>query len=202
MAGVADGSNGATTMWNAGRVFILASVPAGGAAPTVATLADGTLTLDATAHPNAVHIGMTEKGTVCKYSWTKKDAMDDEHTAPHATRIVAEEMTIEGAWKQILDATLVEKMSVGGTKSSVTGGNIVEFGGKLTPTAMCVCVVAPRQDDPTKAIVFMLYSAYNTEGITFTNTKEDEASSPFKFVGLSVTSRAAGKQMGVVFIQS
>jgi hypothetical protein len=111
-------------------------------------------------------------------------------------------MTIEGAFKQILDPVLLETISVGGTKATVTGGNIVEFGGKPTPTAQCIAVVAPRADDSTKAVVFMIFSGYNTEGVTLTNNLEDEASSPFKFVGLSVASRARGKQMGVIFIQS
>lgn len=202
MAGVADAFDGTKTMWEAGKVYVGAAVPAAGAAPTIVTLADGSLALDAVTNPSAVHVGYTEKGTVCKYNWTKKDATDNEHTAPHATKIVAEEMTIEGAWKNLLDPALVETMSVGGTKATVTGGSIVEFGGKPTPTATCIVVVAPRRDDPTKAMVFMIYSGYNTEGVTFTNDLENEASSPFKFVGLSVASRARGKQMGQIFIQS
>lgn len=202
MAGVADAFDNTKVMWEAGKVYVGAAVPAASAPPTIVTLADGTLALDAVTNPSAVHVGYTEKGTVCKYNWTKKDAMDNEHTAPHLTRIVAEEMSIEGAWKQLLDPTLVETLSVGGTKASVTGGSIVEFGGKPTPTAQCVCVVAPRANDSTKAVVFMIYSAYNTEGVTLTNDLENEASSPFKFVGLSLASRARGKQMGQIYIQS
>jgi hypothetical protein len=128
--------------------------------------------------------------------------MDDEHTAPHATRITAETMTIEGSWKQLLDPALLESMSVGGKKATVTGGTIVTFGGKQMPASDCVAVIAPRADNPAKFIVFMLYSAYNESGVTLTNTKEDEASSPFKFNGLAVAGRAQNDQLGQVFIQS
>jgi hypothetical protein len=185
-------------MWNAGQVWTGLSIPGAGAGPTLAT--DGTP--DATANPNAKHIGMTDKGTKCTYSFTKKDAMDDEHTGPHATRIVQEVMTIEGAWKQVLDAALLAKISVGGNNASITGGNVVQFGGKQQPTADCIAVIAPRSDNAAKFVCFMLYSCYNESGVQLSNTKEDETSSPFKFTALAVQSRAVGDQLGQMLIQS
>ncbi|HKS27077.1 MAG TPA: hypothetical protein VJS44_04630 [Pyrinomonadaceae bacterium] len=190
------------TMWNPGYVYYGCAVPAPGAIITVVIDANGIPTPDATENPNHIHLGYTPKGTKCLYKWTKTDATDNEHTMPHDVRLTGEEMTITGQWKQLLDADLLEKMSVGGTKSSITGGTLIDFGGQDVLTPACIAVFAPRKEDPTKIIQFVLYSAYNTEGVEFTNDKDAEADSPFTFVGLSLANRPKKKQAGYIYIPS
>lgn len=196
MPSVADNFAKSKTMWNAAKVYTGCALPAEGSIVTL----DANGRPDSTENPSAVHMGYTEKGTVYKYKWSKVDAMDDEHTAPHDTRITGEEITVSGGWKQVADPALLETMSVGGTKQAITGGNLVSFGGKKTPTAGTILVVAPMKDDPTKFIQFFILSGYNTEGVEITNTKDAENSSPFSFFALAVASRTDGKNMGWMFI--
>lgn len=187
-------------MWNAGKVWKGLAVPAAGAAPVLFT--DGSP--EATANPSAKHIGMTDKGTKSLYTFTKQDATSDEQSAPHLSRIVAEVMSIEGAWKQIIDPVLLTAMTVGATSVTQTSpaGTSLQLGGKQSIATDCIAVIAPQVGDPTKFVVFMIYQGYNESGFELDMTRGGESNSPFKFVAQAIPSRAVGDQLGQVFIQS
>lgn len=187
------------TMWNMGYVWLNCAVPAVDSIITVVANSNGEPTPDSTENPSAVHLGYTDKGTKCSYKFTKTDATDDEHYMPHDMKITAESMSIEGGWKQLLDSALLVPMSVGGTLTSPTGGKLVQFGGLDTITPTCIAVFAPKKNDATKFIQFVIFSGYNTEGVEWSNTKEGEAVSPFKFEALAVSTRAKGKQSGYIY---
>ena len=44
--------------------------------------------------------------------------------------------------------------------------------------------------------VIHLYKTYNKAGFSFTVTRRDQSKAPFEFMGLAITSRAAGDQIG------
>jgi hypothetical protein len=198
MAGTATAFDKTKTLWNNGQVWIDLAVPSAGGKITLAT--DGTP--DATANPSAKHIGFTRKGSKVSYKMTKTDAMDDEHTAPHDTRITAEAMRIEGTFLQVLDTVLLAEMSVGGTEVTVTSDKVVTFGGQQSITTRCIAVIVPKKDAPTKFIAVVLYAAYNESGIEITITKDAENESPFAFVANAVAGRAALDQLGQILVQT
>lgn len=198
MAGTAKNYSATDTLWNPADVWIDVAVPAAGASITLNT--DGTP--DATANPNARHLGMTEKGTKCTYSYAKAEARSDELTAAHRTKIVTEDMTIEGSWKQLLDPDLLEILTVGGTKATRTGGTAVTFGGKASITGRSIVVIAEQQGNPGAFVAFHVYQGYNESATELSNTRESETSSPFKFMAQSVTTRVVGDQMGQIYIET
>lgn len=188
------------TLWNPGYLYMNCAVPATGSIVTVVLDANGIPTPDAAENPNHKHVGYTDKGVKASYKFTKADAMDDEHTTPHDSKIVTEALTFAGAWKQLLDDALLSTISVGGTSASITGGKLVKFGGLDTLTGSCIVLLTPKKSDPTKIIQVVMYSGYNTEGIEFTTTKEGEQASPFSFGAFSIPTRPKGDQLGYIYI--
>ena len=200
MAAVPDNFDKTKTLWNAGLVYVDITPPAAGAVVTL----DASGKPDATENPNARHVGFSDKGSKFSYKMTKADATDDEHTAPHDSRITTESMMISGTWKQILDEVLLAKISVGGQSATLTtpAGKKVSFGGKQAITGLCILIVTPKKDDPTKFIQICGYSMFNDAGVEVTVTKDAENSTPFNFVGLALTARAVNDQLGFLFVPS
>ena len=197
MAGTVKTYDNTKTIWKACDIWFDCSIPAAAAKPTLAT--DGTP--DATANPTAKHAGYLRGGTKAMYKWEKKDARDDQHTAPHRSKRTGEEMRVESRWLQVLDATLLNLLASGGTLSTVSDGKLVEFGGNRTITTTCVYVIGERVDSPGKYICFVIFAAISTEGVEFTFSEEDENDSPLGLTGQVIASRADGKQLGSIYIQ-
>ena len=196
MAGTAKDYNNARTIWRSCDVWIDCAIPAAGAKPTLHT--DGTP--ESVANPSAKHVGYLRGGTKFLYKWTKKDAMDDQHTAPHRSKRVGEELRIEGRWLQVLDSVLLDSLSSGGTLSTPSGGKLLELGGDRTITTTCVYLIAERVDSPGDYICCIIFAAIPTEGLEFTFSEEDESDSPLGLTGQVIASRADGKQLGSIYI--
>lgn len=62
-----------------------------------------------------------------------------------------------------------------------------------------VLYVAPVYADTTKFLVVNLYKAYNAAGWQADVSRKKMAGVPFNFFGLSISSRAAGDQLGNIF---
>lgn len=197
MPGTAKTYDNTKTIWRAADIWYDCSIPAAGAKPTLHT--DGTP--ESVANPTAKHAGYLRGGTKYFYKWTKKDAMDDQHTAPHRSKRTGEELRVESRWLQVLDSALLNLLASGGTLSTVADGKLLELGGKRDITTTCVYVIAERVDSPGKYICVVIFAAISTEGLEFTFSEEDENDSPLALAGQTVASRADGKQLGSIYIQ-
>lgn len=159
--------------------------------------ADGTP--DATANPNAVHLGMTSGGVTFAYKPEIQDFGSDELTAPHLSRIISETCTLSGEFLQVFNWDLLEKMTVGGTKAvntnTSTGYEELKIGGLSTISTYSVALIGPDISGTSQWWVIQLYKTYNKAGFNFTVTRKDQSKASFEFNGLAITSRAAGDQI-------
>jgi hypothetical protein len=196
MAGTAKSYAATKIVLGPSDLWLKVAVPSAGARMTVA--AD--LTPDATANPNAKHLGMTEAGCTFEYKPEIQDFGSDELTSPHLSRIISESLTIKGTFLQVFDWDLLEAMTVGGTKtantSTTSGYDQLTMGGISNITTYSVAMIGPDIADATKYWVVQLYKSFNKAGFQFQVSRKDQSKAPFEFAGLSVTTRAIGDQIG------
>lgn len=171
------------------------AVPGAGARVTLHT--DGTP--ESVANPSAKHLGMTLEGARLIYTPSVNNFESDEQTAPIITQLSGEEAKIEGAALQVLDMALMTYLITGGTFGSAAGYEQNTFGGKQTVATFTVLYVAPVFADPTKFFVVNLYKASNSAGVSVDLSRKKMASTPFSFTGLSISTRAAGDQLGNIW---
>lgn len=192
MAGTAKSYNTALVELGPGDVWINVAVPGAGGRVTLHT--DGTP--ESVANPSAKHLGMTLEGARLIYTPSTNNFESDEQTAPIISQLAGEEARIEGSALQVLDTALMTYLIAGSTYSTAAGYEQNTFGGKQTLATFTVLYVAPVFADPTKFLVYQLYKAYNTAGISMDVSRKKMAVVPFNFFGLSISTRAAGDQLG------
>lgn len=195
MAGTAKTYDATKIVLGPADLWLNVAVPSSGARLTVA--AD--LTPDATANPSCVHLGMTAAGCTFEYKPTVQDFESDELTAPHLSRIITEQATIKGEFLQVFDWNILEKMSVGGTKtintSTTSGYHSMTVGGLSTVSTFPIALIGQDINTSTLYWVIQLYKTYNKSGFTFQVTRKDQSKAPFEFSGLAITTRTAGDQV-------
>lgn len=182
-----------------GTVWIDPELPATGSRPTIAANAAGALTPDATASPNAIHIGYTSEGAKALYKPNIQNFEADESTTPVISAIVGEPTNVQGNWWQILDMATMAKMMAGGTRTTGSGFDQITFGGKQTIATFPVLVIAPLYADPTKILAIMLYKAFNAAGFDFGVSRKNVSISPFDFQAQEIASRPAGDRAGIIY---
>lgn len=178
-----------------GDIWLDIAVPGAGGRVTLHT--DGTP--ESVANPSAKHLGMTQEGAKLIYSPNLTNFESDEMTAPIITQNVGEELRIEGAMLQVLDSTLITKLIAGATYSTAAGYEQNTVGGKQTVATFTVLYVAPIYADVTKFLVVNLYKAYNAAGWQTDVSRKKMSAVPFNFFGLSISTRAAGDQLGNIW---
>ena len=109
MAGTSKAYNADKIVLGPSDLWINVALPGAGARLTVA--AD--LTPDATANPNAIHLGMTAAGSTFTYKPEIQNMGSDELTSFHISRIITEAVTLKGNFLQVFDWNILEKMTVG-----------------------------------------------------------------------------------------
>lgn len=196
MAGTARSYNSNLIELGPGDVWLDVELPAAGARPVIAAAADGALTPDAVASPTCKHLGFTEAGSRLVYAPSITKFEGDESTAPVIVQNVGEPVSIEGSYLQTLDSNILVKMMAGGTRNAGAGYEEVTFGDKQTVATFTVMIIAPVYADPTKIVAAILYKTYNEAGFAFDLARKKMASSPFKFTGMSIATRAAGDRVG------
>ena len=196
MAGTAKSYNADKIVLGPSDLWLNVALPGAGARMTVA--AD--LTPDATANPSCIHLGMTAAGTTFSYKPEIQNFGSDELTAPHLSRIISEAATLKGNFLQVFDWNILEKMTVGGTKtlntSTTSGYHSLTVGGLSSITTFPICIIGPDIAAPTLYWVIQLYKTFNAAGFEFNVTRKDQSSAPFEFSGLAITTRASGDQIG------
>jgi hypothetical protein len=195
MAGTAKSYNTAYVELGPGDVWIDVATPGAGARVTIHT--DGTP--ESVANPSAEHLGMTLDGARIIYTPQVQNFNSDEQTAPIISQIGDEELRLEGTSLQILDTNLMNRLIAGSTFGSGSGYEQNTVGGKQTLTTFSVLYVAPIFADTTKFLVVSIYKAYNAAGWNTPVTRKGMSGVPFNFFGLSISSGAAGDQLGSIW---
>ena len=196
MAGTAKNYDANEIILGPADVWLNVAVPAASARMTLHT--DGTP--DDVANPSAIHLGMTVGGTTFEYVPEIQDFSSDELTAPHLSRIITERATLKGEFLQVFNWLLLEKMTVGGTKSvdtnTSTGYEQLTMGGLSTISTFSVALIGQDISGSNQWWVVQLYKTFNRAGFNFMVTRKDQSRAPFEFNGQAVTTRAAGDQIG------
>lgn len=192
MAGTAKSYNTNYVELGPGDVWIGTALP--GAAGMVTLHTDGTP--ESVANPSCKHLGMTQEGAKLIYTPSLVTFESDEQTAPIITQLGGEEAKIEGAALQVLDMALMTFLITGATFSSAASYEKNSIGGKQSVATFTVTYIAPVYADVTKFFVVSLYKAYNSAGVSMDVSRKKMATIPFSFTGLSISSRAAGDQLG------
>lgn len=196
MAGTPKNYNTAKTEIGPWDIWLDVAVPGAGARITLAT--DGTP--DATANPNAKHFGHSENGGTITYTPNITEFEADEVTAAILVQNIKELLGIQANALQILDTQLLSYLMPGGTRNTGSGYEEIAVGGKLTVPTFSVVGIAPIYADVTKFLVMHLYKAYNKAGLKMDITRKKMASSPSDFTATAISSRAAGDQLGKIWI--
>ena len=198
MAATAKSYDATKIILGPGDLWVNVGVPSAGARLTLAS--DGTP--DSVSSPNAKHVGMTKEGCELTYKPSITDFSADELTSPFISRLMAEEVSIKGEMFQVFDWSLLQKMTVGGTYNTNTAYEEMTIGGLSAVATVSIALIAPDINNPTtKFVVAQLYKTYNKAGWNFRITRKNPASLPFEFMGLSVTTRSAGDQVGNIWKQ-
>jgi len=196
MAGTAKSYDATKIVLGPADLWLNVAVPSAGARLTVA--AD--LTPDASANPSAIHLGMTKAGCTFEYKPEIQNFGSDELTAPHLSRIITESLSIKGEFLQVYDWSILEKITVGGTKtintSTTSGFHQLQMGGLSAISTYPIALIGQDINTSTLYWVIQLYKTFNKSGFTFSVTRKDQSSVPFEFDGLAITTRTAGDQVG------
>lgn len=191
MAATAKNFDNTKTIWNHADIWVGCGLPAVGAKPVIAS--DGTP--DSATSPTCQHVGYLRGDTKVMYKSTKVDARDAQHTAPHRSRRSEESVRVESRWLQVLDTALLDTLVDGATVSTVTGGKLVEMGGKRDIATSVVYIIAERTDVAGKYMCAVIFAGIFTEGLELTFNAEAEMDAPLGIDGQIVPSRADGKQL-------
>jgi hypothetical protein len=174
--------------------------------PTVGselTLDATTWTPDSTASATCVHLGkISPDGLTLTWKPTFEGQMSDETSAPYRYVLGNEEATISGRWLQVLDAAILAKMTPGASQRTPVGKSVTDLGGTVAFSTYSVAVIWKMAEDPTKAVVFHLFKAFNEAGLELGIKRGSDSGSPFSFRGLAISTRTAGQQIGQFWKQT
>jgi hypothetical protein len=178
------------------RVELWAKVAVPAAGARISLFTDGTP--DGTANPNALPLGRTTDGAQIQYATTLQSRISDEFDAPFDSSIEMVEGIIACNLMNTLDTDIMNLIMVGTTKATGTGYEELAFGGLQTVTKVSVVAIFEMPEDSSKRGVFQLYSALNNQKLAWQirHSGNTIGSTPVAFQGYSVSSRAAGDQIG------
>lgn len=182
-----------------GQLWAGLAIPAAGARLTLA--ADGTP--DATANPNAKHLGLTRAGATFTVKPSFETYMADEYASPIKTLMGGLEGSIEAELLQIFDLEVLKVLTAGfGTFATASGYD--EFSlGIGTQAYSSVALIFPTEADITKFAICHLYKAFNESGIDSIGlTRKDMSGLKVRFRGIDITTRATTDSLGKMWIQS
>lgn len=180
-----------------GQVWTKLAIPGAGGKLVLAD--DGTP--DATANPDAVHIGYTEAGSEFQTALTFLDFFVDEEQDPIIKQPDVSQSAITGNWAQILNFDILEVMLPGATRADGAGFERITFGGNPAFSYYSTALIFPLEEDPALFGVFHLYKAINDPGLAGQIGRKKLAFAPFAFRGVAIPTRAAGDRTGAYWKQ-
>jgi len=182
---------------NAGQLWRGLAVPGAGARLTLA--ADGTP--DATANPNAKHLGATKGGAKLMVKTTLQKFYVDEFRGAVVTNVDAVEMGISAELVGVTDMELMAWMLPGvGTRATASGYDEVAIGAKAIGYDS-IALIFPLVEDITKFGVFHVYNGLNDAGVEWAQSRKEQGFTPLSIVAYEVTSRAATDTLGKIWKQ-
>lgn len=196
--GIAAVENPNVVIRGPAKIFVNVGLPTSG--QRIAIDVDGAPTIAGS--PTGFYLGMTRGGSTFTAGFDVVREEADELTAPYRMHTNNESAIIEGEFLEFNDFARMQFLFANGVYTSGAGYAQITAGGILTFRAMPVCVVARTIADPTKFLVIMIYSAFNSAGIKIPLTKKADAAIPFKFEGLAVAGRPAGDQLYTIWYQT
>jgi hypothetical protein len=169
------------------------AVPGAGARATLHT--DGTP--DATAHPNAKHLGHTTEGWEATATADSEDVTVDEQVAPVKSTITNLNVALAANLAQTTDLSGVVQYIVQGfgTYATAAGYEQIQIG-ILPLTKISVALIWPTEALATNFVVFHLYSSANASGIANQIRRRGLGSNPVSFRGFAVSGRAVTDSVG------
>jgi hypothetical protein len=145
---------------------------------------------DATANPNAKHIGYTAAGAKFSVKPEIQRHYADEEVNPVHQSITQSVATIS-ADVQLLDDFDVLELLASGVGTRVTGSGFDSITGGIAPLKYTsIAVIWSIINDPTKFGVFHLYNAANEGGFEVALSRKSLAQSNVVFTGLALEGRA------------
>lgn len=180
---------------NAGQLWAGLAIP--GAAARLTLDADGTP--DATANPNAQHLGMTREGSTGAITPTFEDFFADEFPSAIKSRMTAVDMSVSCEILQVVDHAALSLCCQGwgtpGTDSSTY--EEITVGQAASINYQSLALIFPLEADPTKFGVFHLYQAFVDGGLTALQiSRKIMSGATINFKGTAITTRAATDTVG------
>lgn len=155
------------------------------------------LTPDSTAHPNAVHLGMTT-GAIDFSVAPKFDLIEaDQFDAPVDVALNTLTAKIEAEMNQSAMDKLARALGVGSYSLSEGAYAQTTFGGTFQPSSLCVAAIGKKRSDATKAVVACLYRVHALDGITWVMSRTKASTYKLSFQGEKDVARTAGRQIGI-----
>lgn len=192
MAGTATSWKTTAIAQNAGQLWRGLAIPGAGARLTLD--ADGTP--DATANPNAKHMGATKAGAKLMIKSSMTNFNVDEFRAPIVTNIDTIQMGISAELVGITDTELMAYLLPGvGTRGTGSGYEQIQVGIKALAYDS-VALIFPLIEDTSKYGVFHLYKALNDAGVEWAQARTELGGVPVNMVGYEITTRAATDTLG------
>lgn len=197
MPGTAKAYNSAMVARGPADLWLKLAIPA--AAGTITLHTDGTP--ESVANPTAQHVGMFKTGTEVEIAAEVQERTSDNLTAPYAVSLRTTKATIKGDMLQVLDTLLIATLSLGGTRITSTGKEIIQFGAISSVAYSSVAAIWALAEDATKFAVVNLYRAYNASGWKATLNREDDGTNDLELTGTAITSRATEDQVCQIYKQ-
>ncbi len=173
------------------------AIPAAGARLTLATVdADGFITPDATANPNAYPIGATKDGITLSAKSTSQDYFCDEILAPVERKLQQVTMTIKASLYAIADDKVAKLLTAGFGTQSTAAGYVQNQIGYAADAFTGIAAICPMREDPTKVFIFHMYKAINDSGMEWGVNHKDLGSTEALFKGYAITTRTPADQLG------
>jgi len=193
---------------SAAQIWAGLAVPGAGAK----LLLDANGTPDATANPNALHLGLTRAGATLTLSTsgTEDFFADEQVVAVHSIPGTAD-ASIAAEFLQVFDMDIMAILSPNtGTPfagAAVTGPPALPafegltFGDKAIAYTS-IAVIFPVQGYTNRFAVWHLYKTYNQDGVSFVVDRKGMSGTSATFKGFGITTRAANDTVGAWWFET
>lgn len=196
MAGVALGWDTLKLHRGFAKMVIKLAVPATDA---VMVIDFATGMPDATANPNAIHVGYTAEGWEFNIEYTSDQRRVDEEETAVADFITETTATITGQMAQVRNLPLLSAMLPGSVYTAPTGTPTqiekVTGGGLSTFSYFCAALIWPDDDDADVIWWVMLYRCLNTGGLSIGLGRTKDSLANVTLSGRAVSGRTAGDRV-------
>ena len=197
MAGTANNFRMTGRVLGPGILWGGLAVPSASSRLSLATVdADGFITPDATANPNAYALGGTKDGIVLTAKGTRTKFYIDEISGAVDSKLQQTEMSIKANLYGLMDSQISKLLTAGFGTYSTSTGYIQNTIGFATDTFSGFALIAPQREDPTKVLIFHIYKGINDSGLEFTVNKGSMSDSPVMIDGYAITTRTPSDQLG------